>query len=196
MRRLKVVDTPFADQVRLVNSVTLAALPSAVKLSRALVHVTLRHWRLERLIDDTELVVSELVTNAVKATGIMEPEPSWSEREHLATIHVRLTHLEARIVIAVWDRDRTPPKPTDAAPDAETGRGLAIVEALCVRWDYFPAIGGGKVVWAELAIPPLPVTEAGLPIRIPEPVELGPNAPVINRDPVVLRRVRERLTRL
>lgn len=190
------VDTPFADQVRLVNSVTLAALPSAVKLSRTLVHVTLKHWRLERLIDEAELVVSELVTNAVKATGITEWEPSWSEREHLATIQVRLTHLEARIVIEVWDRDHTPPKPTDASPDAESGRGLAIVEALCVRWDYFPAIGGGKVVWAELAIPPFPVTEAGLPIRVPEPVELGPNTPVINRDPVVLRRVRDGLTRL
>jgi anti-sigma regulatory factor (Ser/Thr protein kinase) len=190
------LDAPLTDQVRLVNAVTLAAVPSAVKLSRTLVHVTLKHWRLERLVDDAELVVSELVTNAVKATGITAREPSWSDQEHLATIHVRLTHLESAIVIEVWDRDHTPPKPADAAPDAETGRGLAIVEALCVRWDYFPAIGGGKVVWAELAIPPLPVTEAGLPIRMPEHVELGPNTPVINRDPVVLRRVRDGLTRL
>jgi anti-sigma regulatory factor (Ser/Thr protein kinase) len=190
------LDAPLTDQVRVVNSVTLAALPSAVGLSRTLVHVTLKHWRLERLTDDAELVVSELVTNAVKATGMTEPKPSWFEQQSLATIHVRLTHLESAIVIEVWDRDEIPPKPTDAAVDAETGRGLAIVEALCVRWDYFPAIGGGKVVWAELAIPPLPVTEAGLPIRVPEPIEFGPNAPVINRDPIVLRRVRDGLTRL
>lgn len=190
------MDAPFTDQVRLVNFVTLAAVPSAVKLSRTLVAVTLKHWRLERLIDEAELVVSELVTNAVKVTGITEPKPSWSEQQSLATIHVRLTHLESAIIIEVWDRDHTPPKPTDTSSEAEAGRGLVIVGALCVRWGYFPAIGGGKVVWAELAIPPFPVTEAGLPIRVPEPVELGPNTPVINRDPVVLRRVRDGLTRL
>jgi len=33
---------------------------------------------------------------------------------------------------------------------AENGRGLILVDALSERWGYFPAHGGGKVVWAEV----------------------------------------------
>lgn len=184
------------DMLRLTNSLTLAAMPTAAKLSRTLIAVTLKHWGLGRMAEDAELVISELATNAVKATGIVDAEPSWSERANLAVIRVRIVYLETSIVLEVWDRDPTPPKPADAASDAENGRGLAIVEALCARWDYFHAIGGGKVVWAELEIPPLPVTDAGLPIRIPEPVQLGSIPPVINRDPRTLSRVRHGLKNL
>jgi anti-sigma regulatory factor (Ser/Thr protein kinase) len=185
------------DMLRLSNSLTLAALPTAVKLSRTLVAVTLKYWGLGRMAEEAELVISELATNAVKATGIVDAEPSWSERANLAVIRVRIVYLETgHIVLEVWDGDPTPPKPTDAEPEADSGRGLAIVEALCARWDYFPAIDGGKVVWAELEIPPLPVTDADLPIRIPDPVQLGPIPPVINRDPRTLRRVRHGLKNL
>ena len=145
------------DIPRLSNGLTLAATPTAVKLSRSLVAVTLRYWDLDRMADDAELVISELTTNAVKATGVIDAEPSWSERANLPLIRVGIVYLPASIVIEVWDADPTPPKPIDAEPDAESGRGLAIIEALCDRWDHFQAIGGGKVVWAELAIPPLPV---------------------------------------
>ena len=184
------------DMPRLSNSLTLAAMPTAVRLSRTLVAVTLKHWGLGRVAEDAELVISELATNAVKATGLVDAEPSWSERASLAVIHVRIVYLETRIVLEVWDGDPTPPKPVNAVPDAENGRGLAIVEALCTRWNYFHAVDGGKVVWAELAIPPLPVTDAGLPVRIPEPVQLGPIPPAINRDPRTLRRVHHGLKNL
>lgn len=184
------------DMPRLSNSLTLAAMPTAVKLSRTLVAVTLKHWGLSRMTTEAELVISEMATNAVKATGIVDAEPRWSERASLAVIRVRIVYLETRIVLEVWDGDTTPPKTADAETDAESGRGLVIVGALCARWDYFQAIGGGKVVWAELEIPPLPVTDAGLPVRIPEPVQLGPVPPVINRDPRTLRRVHHGLKNL
>ena len=181
---------------RLSNGLTLAATPTAVKLSRSLVAVTLRYWGLRRMADDAELVVSELTTNAVKATGVIDPEPTWSERANLPLIRVRVVHLLASIAIEVWDADPTPPKPTDAGPGAESGRGLAIIEALCDRWDYWRAIGGGKVIWAELAIPPLPVTDARPLIRMPEPGQLGPIPLAIDHNLWALRRVQHGLRNL
>ena len=115
--------------------------------------VTLRWWGLGHLVEDAQLVTSELVTNAVEATGILTHNPAWTERQDLATIRLRVTHLETRIVIEVWDRDLTPPAVKDLSADAEDGRGLAIVEAISKQWGYFYPIDGGKVVWAELLTP-------------------------------------------
>jgi hypothetical protein len=96
-------------------------------------------------------VISELVTNAVQATGVTEAKPRWSQLAGLATIHVRLSLFERSVVLAVWDRNPAAPVLKDAGMDSESGRGLSIVAALCERWDYLP-VQDGKCVWAELAI--------------------------------------------
>jgi anti-sigma regulatory factor (Ser/Thr protein kinase) len=107
------------------------------------------------MAEDSELVVSELVTNAVQATGITEAEPRWSQLDGLAVIHVRLVLSDRSIVIATWDRNPEPPVPAEPGTDSEDGRGLAIVAALSQRWDYLAA-QGGKYVWAELPSRPAP----------------------------------------
>lgn len=181
------------DTPRLSNSLTLAAVPTAVKLSRTLVAVTLKSWGLDLIAEEAELVISELATNAVKAAGPLAAGQDGQEGAHLAVIRVRIVYLETRIALEVWDSDPAPPKPADPELDAENGRGLAIIDALCARWDYVQAAGGGKVVFAELAIPPLPVTGAGLPIRTPEPIQPGPVPPHVNRHLPTLRRVHQSL---
>ena len=138
-------------------------------------------------------MVSELVTNAVQATGITEAEPRWSQLDGLAVIHVRLALSGRSIVIAVWDRNPEPPVPADPGTDSENGRGLAIVAALSQRWDYMAA-QGGKYVWAELAIPPGALTPAGLPRRILGPVVVP--VPGADADLDVLRRVLQALRNL
>jgi len=158
---------------------TLAATPTAVSCSRQLVHLTLKRWGLPAVIDDGELVISELVTNSVKATGLTDAEPKWADLAALVTIQVRVLLYQAGVIIEVWDRDPTVPVRRDATPDEEVGWGLTIVTALCKQWDCFPASRGGKVVWAELAIPPGMPGAAGLP-RVPslasrpDLVEIGP----------------------
>ncbi len=137
---------------RAIAGLTLAAMPTAVRCSRMFVSSCLRQWGLPSLTDDSELVVSELVTNAVTATGVTEAEPRWSQLAGLATIHLRVMLFEGSIVIAVWDRNPAPPVLRQSEPDSESGRGLSIVAALCKRWDYFLLDGGGKCLWAELAI--------------------------------------------
>jgi hypothetical protein len=180
-------------RAHVINSLTLAALPTAAKLSRTQVSVTLRWWGLGHLVDEAQLVTSELVTNAVEATGIVTHNPAWGERQDLATIRLRLTHLETRIVIEVWDRDLTPPAVKDLSADAEDGRGLAIVGALSRQWGYFHPIEGGKVVWAELPIPPPPMTAAGLPARTPPTTSQRVPAVKPEHDPALLKRVRRGL---
>lgn len=63
--------------------------------------------------EDSELVISELVTNAVQATGITEAEPRWPQLDGLATLHVRLVLSDRSIVIATWDRNPEPPVPAE-----------------------------------------------------------------------------------
>jgi hypothetical protein len=55
------------------------------------------------------------------------------------------------VQIEVWDGlDRMPQRGPDLALEAESGRGLVLVEALSTRWGAYPTAGGGKVVWATV----------------------------------------------
>ncbi len=178
-----------------VTGLALAAVPTAVRCSRMFVRLCLRQWGLPSLADDGELVISELVTNAVQATGVTDAAPRWSQLAGLATIHVRVMLFERSIVIAVWDRDPAAPVLVEPGlPDGENGRGLSIVAALCQRWDYFLYDGGGKCVWAELAMQADGLPAAGLPQRVPGLPGGRAAGPVA--DPGLLRRVREGLENL
>jgi hypothetical protein len=121
----------------------------------------LRIRALQALIGDAELVVSELATNAVAATGLMDASPTWPELDGLAVIRVRLGFTAMCVLVEVWDCQAVLPAPQQPGTDAEGGRGLLIVAALCSRWDVREA-HGGKVVWGEV---PLPVPEE-LPRRM------------------------------
>lgn len=134
-----------------VDELDLAAVVTAVSCSRHFVRVTLTQWGAAHMLDDALIVASELVTNAVKATGIIEPDPRWGDLESLALLTVRLIGLDTSVVIEVWDVSPEEPRVTAAAPEDEEGHGLAIVSHLAKRWGSYPH-RGGKVVWAELAV--------------------------------------------
>ncbi|MFF5498957.1 ATP-binding protein [Streptomyces aquilus] len=133
----------------------LAAVLTAVGCSRMFVETTLTKWGATPVIDDALLVVSELVTNSVKATGVTTPDPNWAELGKLNLISVRLLGLEQSIMIEVWDVESRTPVAQSADFDAESGRGLSLVEAVTSRWGSRPA-WPGKVVWAELPLQPHP----------------------------------------
>ena len=71
--------------------------------------LALNRWGLAALAEDAELVVSELVTNAVQASGVTDPEAAWGDLGSPATIQVRVLMYQAGIVIEVWDRAREDP---------------------------------------------------------------------------------------
>lgn len=60
------------------------------------------------------------------------------------------------VLILVGDASTRPPVHVEAGPDADSGRGLRLVEAMSDRWGWYPANAAGmaKVVWAEWAISP------------------------------------------
>jgi hypothetical protein len=93
------------------------------------------------------VVVSELVTNAVAASA---------ERQLAAApVLVWLGSHSCCLLLAVADVSPRPPVRLALGPDAEGGRGLALVEALSSRWGWHPAsiTGLRKVIWAEWRLP-------------------------------------------
>lgn len=148
---------PYRPQnVRFFDQLSLAAVRSAVSDSRHFLRLTLGKWQAAFIEDDALLIASELVTNAITATGILTGSPTWGELEKLNLVHVRLVGLEDSVVIEVWDVSEQVPMLRKADDDAEGGRGLLLVRHLAKRWG-FHATGAGKVVWAELAVlPPQP----------------------------------------
>ncbi|MFD4788808.1 ATP-binding protein [Streptomyces sp. NPDC058459] len=148
---------PYRPQnVRFFDQLSLAAVRSAVSNSRHFLRLTLSKWQAAFVEDDALLIASELVTNAITATGILAEGPTWGELEKLDLVHVRLVGLEDSIVIEVWDVSEQVPVVQEADAGAEGGRGLLLVRQLAERWGFY-ATADGKVVWAELAVrPPQP----------------------------------------
>ena len=124
---------------------TLPPSAESVKAGRDFTRATLRDWGMTALTDLAELVVSELVTNALRH-GI--PTARRLGEEHC--VRLRLLAQAPFVMCMVADPERSIPVLKDADPAAETGRGLTVVEACCVRWGWHLLDEGGKVVWALL----------------------------------------------
>lgn len=113
--------------------------PRSAGRARRLLVRQLDAWELSALADVAELVVSELVTNAVRHAR----EP----RGRL--IATRFERLEHGVRIEVHDANDDKPEPRQASPDASSGRGLTLVDALTAgRWGTTSRDGVGKLVWA------------------------------------------------
>lgn len=121
------------------DSIELDAVPAAVPLARARARRLLKGWGLRELADDTEQIVSELVTNAVEA-----------HQHECLDAPARLTLIAGLRTVLVVVRDAASGKPRLGSPgdDHETGRGLIIVDTLAAYWDTKSHPGGGKVVRA------------------------------------------------
>ncbi|MEU6703568.1 SpoIIE family protein phosphatase [Streptomyces wuyuanensis] len=116
---------------------SLPAEPVAAGRARELVANRLRDWGLEELVFTTELIASELVTNAVRyAEG---------------PLHLRLIH-DRTLVCEVADAGHTAPHLRHSADDDEGGRGLFIVAQLVQRWGTRYS-QDGKAIWTEQALP-------------------------------------------
>ncbi len=132
----------MAEEWPLQDFLELGALPGAVPCARLHAGHVLWEWGMTELSESAQLLVSELMTNAVKASQSLEwvfPVRLWllADREH--------------VFILVWDANPQTPVRVDASEDAEGGRGLLLVETLSAQWNWYlsPELGG-KVVWCLL----------------------------------------------
>jgi hypothetical protein len=127
-----------------VSYLEFAALPTAPSCARSRAKACLDEWKLSALRENTELVLSELATNAVLASrtaGTRHP-----------VIRLWLLGDAARLVIVVWDASGNPPEAAEVPVAAEHGRGLQIVAALSSHCGWYTrSDSAGKCVWAELA---------------------------------------------
>jgi len=140
------------------SSLELAVAPSAVR--------TARHWaasllaesdppRDAELVDSAVLVVSELVTNAIRAVSQQSKRASMLPPgiSPVTRPRVWLSICGSADVIRIEVRDSTcapVPAACHRADDDESGRGLEVIASLAANWGW-QADALGKVVWCELA---------------------------------------------
>lgn len=127
-------------------SYALEPEPESVTDARHFTTATLRAWGLAGLCEDAALVVSELVTNALRHS--LPPHAAQRGPEAPASIRLRLLPHLAYVLCGVIDSGGTAPRRREPDFVAETGRGLHIVESFSKRWGWTPLPYGGKIVWA------------------------------------------------
>jgi anti-sigma regulatory factor (Ser/Thr protein kinase) len=120
----------------------IATLPSAVPCVRYHCRQVLWEWHLSDLAYNAELVVSELMTNAIAASRLACSD---------SPVRVWLLSDTVRVLLAVWDGSPHLPAPVHASADAESGRGLLLVEGVSAQCGTCATPPWGKTVWALIA---------------------------------------------
>ena len=127
-----------AAQTHGCREVTLPAARPAAALARQATRAAVVAWRLGYLADTAVLLVSELVTNAIRHTG---PDA--------ARTVLRLEYGDGWLRIEVHDTSPHAPRPRTPDWLDESGFGLMLVDALAAKWGV-QQTAQGKAVWAEL----------------------------------------------
>lgn len=143
------------------DAVLPAQLDSAV-VARRLLARACAAWKVSEAAGaDAALALSELVTNSVLHAG--------------TTVHVCIRRLGIGLRLEVGDGSRQLPVVDAARPEdllknrSMTGRGLALIAAMCDRWGADPTPEGGKVTWAEVGTGRRLVSEEPAPAFPPDP---------------------------
>ncbi|MEV8456559.1 ATP-binding protein [Streptomyces sp. NPDC052095] len=134
---------------------TLPACFEAVGGARRFTRTTLNGWGLTDCFDDVALVVSELVTNALRHALPTDDAPDGPQDP---PVRLHLMRWSSRLVCAVRDHSQESPVASQAPDNAESGRGLFLVESFSDSWGWHPVpeadgpgtmtTSHGKVVWA------------------------------------------------
>jgi anti-sigma regulatory factor (Ser/Thr protein kinase) len=128
----------------------LGALPSAVACARRHARHVLREWNVPADAETAELLISEMVTNGLKAVWATDCNQP---------VSLVLSASRTLLAIEVWDGSPCPPVlgdlDDDVPPlDGESGRGLFLVSTLSMIWGWYPTSNPtGKVTWCELQAP-------------------------------------------
>ena len=117
--------------------VAMAPEPARVAEARRTAEAFLKLWDISgSLVDDVRLVISELVTNAMK-------------HGH-GTVSFRIRHWGSELCIEVTDKNPVPANLRDAGADDLSGRGLFLVEVLTSGWGVSD---NGRTTWATFRVP-------------------------------------------
>jgi anti-sigma regulatory factor (Ser/Thr protein kinase) len=119
--------------------------------ARSLSRTTLRDWGLDELADDATVVVSELVTNALRyghpGARQHHPLPPATQQQPFL---LSLVHHGPAVLCAVFDPGRDVPEMKEPDYFQESGRGLHVLQSLAESWGWTTPDRHGKAVWALL----------------------------------------------
>ncbi|WP_433229569.1 ATP-binding protein [Actinomadura formosensis] len=165
--RLDIAVTALTELRGSTVSFTVAPDPESVTEARHFALARLAEWHLTELADDVGLVVSELVTNALRHSGGGNPcgrpgvdvhregvysDPADPLGSAPSAIRLRIAHEAPWLLCGIMDASRAAPRRKEPDFIAETGRGLHLVESFSVRWGW-RALSRGKMVWALFRSP-------------------------------------------
>jgi anti-sigma regulatory factor (Ser/Thr protein kinase) len=134
------------------NAQAFGPYDSTVPTARTHTRVVLAEWGMAHMATVVELVLSELVTNALQATWRFGLD---------APVTVRMLADRSWLVLEVWDGVQAAPelRESDVSIDLDDdesdghGNGLVIVATMCHRWGFARRPEGGKVVYAIFHLP-------------------------------------------
>ena len=123
--------------------------PGSICAARKFATTTMQRWGVADREADVAVVVSELLTNAVRHALPLAADPP--DRP----IRLGLLHWATSVLCAVADPSEQVPVPREPAWLEESGRGLHVIASLSDQWGSCPAPGQpGKVVWATFRSAP------------------------------------------
>lgn len=128
--------------------VVLSPVLESAKLARDFTRTTLGGWQLDMLAFEAVTIASELVSNAIRH-GVRLATAS-PDRVGIGLAWQRDV---SRVVCVVTDPSAKPPVLAASGPDAESGRGLQVVQALAAAWGWMMLSAQEKAVWAALLLP-------------------------------------------
>jgi anti-sigma regulatory factor (Ser/Thr protein kinase) len=117
--------------------IRLDAEGESVAAARGFVDDCMARWGLTDQADDVQLIVGELVTNAI--------------RHSRGPVTLAIGRRPDRIVVQVQDPSPESPEPESTDVLADSGRGLLLVDNLAADWGTTPT-ADGKRVWAEVPV--------------------------------------------
>ncbi|MCX5206728.1 ATP-binding protein [Streptomyces sp. NBC_00237] len=129
---------PLRRDVRDGFAVAFAPEESRVGQMRRITTAKLRHWRLDDLVDVATLVVSELVTNAIRHGKAQHP------------VELRVSYSADKLHVQVTDGSSTPARLRPVSDDDESGRGLYLVDGLADDWGVSEC---GTRTWCSFQLP-------------------------------------------
>lgn len=140
-------DTTTPDTSAGFTARALSADRQAVGEGRRFTGTILNRWALSPLVDNAALIVSELLSNALRYG--LGGFPAWSSPTQ--AVWLGLMRREGTVLFAVCDHSARVPQVKEADHLAQSGRGLHIVDCLSDTWGWTTPDTDGKAVWAAVS---------------------------------------------
>ena len=138
---------PGPSAVRGHCSLLLCSGPESVKEAREFTAATLDGWHLGDLVQEAMIIVTELVTNAIRHGSSCACDEAGRGQVELAW-----QRDTGRVICVVTDGSAKPPVLVPPDLFAESGRGLQVVQALAAAWGWMMLGATQKAVWAALQV--------------------------------------------